>query len=961
MHHPSSPSILPTVWRNPVGSTLLRKHYLPLKLLRAASLVPGLFGVLYNLICIFRTGMLTYKISAVEYIVAGLWCLLTAALNFRLVEAVMGRWLYKDVMPAIVRKTIVLYLILWGTTGYLASRYAATEPIWTWVLISFLSAFGLVVEWYISSRAKSQIFNQPPVSLSSLLWAVLPTIALLSMLSLVLLLHVNSNIRYTVPENSKDPVFYGNRNVSSTELISHSKVKMVVVIISSWSRRSYEKRQVFRETTLKLVPKNSDQISTVYRFILGEPPNGGLQQQMSELIEQETEQYKDILMLSSSDLYEDLSKKSYKSLEWANGVDFDYLVKTDDDIFVRFDTVWDEMLQMPPQQWYWRGLAYYDIPPIRDSSNKNSAFDYDLGYFPPYVAGALYILSKDVVSRIVSDGPRLYTKNEDQNLGLWLYPYNIKPKHDRRIQQNDVCEDDMIAKHFSDAFKVTPDMYAMYDNVVNGRRLCNGFRQFFCAMCYPCTGRGTSWHDWGFSCDRVKGITLTTKPDPLTIEESKRELFEDPNLINPDVADDWIISDLLSTKTSIYSETADWSLLHWVIWTTGQSTFLDRHFKCIELVFVHNPRAVVLVLSNTLPDNFFDKFKRSGYQVHVVKFDKDLVLSRGWYFGPNSEGWVKTWNEQKQSSIMPVRQSDYLRAVCLYKYGGLYMDMDALWLQFPQDTQMEFVGSDTSKVESDKEWTLDDTGKYLANGVMRFRRGRIMFREMMESLFRNEIPADCYNCLGPKVLTSYVRNNRYLEKYGLNILDSEVLYPVGYLAVDAMFRANRDADTQVQSWSEKTWSLHLFGKMTNSIEIKHGSVVDVIFQNFTLKTMDNLPRVELMGASDITIKAPPKEGETLHGLNVVFVRGGSADVTKFTLKVSANFGKLSWGPGLPKWSSNTVDIHNANRAEINQLLSTITYHPPPSVSVGPTNDIIILDASYDDIQLHKEIKTKVTA
>ncbi|ORY08291.1 hypothetical protein K493DRAFT_332421 [Basidiobolus meristosporus CBS 931.73] len=959
MHHPSSSSILPTVWRNPVGSTLLRKHYLPLKLLRAASLAPGLCGFLYNLKCIFATGMLTYKISSVEYIVAGLWCLLTAALNFRLVEAVMGRWLYKDEMPRIVRKTILLYIALWGITAYVASKHAATEPIWTWVLISFLSAFALVIEWYISSRAKSQIFNQPPASLKTLLWAVLPTIALLSMLSLVLLLHVNSNIRYTVPEKLPEPAFHGNRNVSSSEYNKNAQVRMVVVIISSWSQRSFEKRKVFRETTLKLVPRNSHRVSTLYRFVIGQPPNSAVHQQMTSAIEQEMKEYNDLLILPSSDLYEDLSKKSYSALEWANKVDFDYFVKTDDDIFVRFDTLWEELQEQPLQEWYWSGLAYHDIPPIKDLSNKNSATDYNLGRFPPYVAGALYVLSKDLVTRIVSDGPRLYTKNEDQNLGLWLYPYNIQPKHDRRIQQNDVCEDDMIAKHFSDAFKVTPDMYAMYDNVIKGRRLCEGFKQYFCAMCYPCTGRATTWQSWGFTCDRVRGISLANQPDPLKIEDSKRELFEDPNTMNSDVKETWIIPDLLSTKTSIYSDTPDWSLLHWVIWTTPPATFQDRHFKCLELVFVHNPKAVIFVLSNTLPQRFFDQYRSNGYQIHIVEFSMDLVLSRGWYFGPNSEGWVKTWN--KPDDMTPIRQSDYLRAVCLYKYGGMYMDMDALWLQSVENSQMEFVGSDLSKVQSDNEWTLDDNGKYLANGVMRFRRGRIMFREMMESVFRDEIPKDCYNCLGPKALTSYVRNNRYLETNGLNILDREVLYPVGYLAVSKMFKADPNANQQIRDWFDKTWSLHLFGKMTNILPINANSVVDIIFQNFTLKTTEKLPHVELMGPSELNISKPPKTGVPFHGINVIFLRGGANSAKNFNLKISVNYGTLSWGPDLPRWLSNSIDVHNVNQAQINQLLSTITYHPPPSISIAPTHDVIQMDVTFDDVQLHKQIVANVVA
>lgn len=161
-----------------------------------------------------------------------------------------------------------------------------------------------------------------------------------------------------------------------------------------------------------------------------------------------------------------------------------------------------------------------DIPPIRDDRNKNSELEYPLPLFPRYTAGALYILSRDVV-RLIARGPRTFVKNEDQNLGLWLFPYNIQPILDRRIQQIDVCEDDMIAKHFGDFGE--PDaiggtMYDMLDNIQNGRRMCHGFKTVFCALCYPCHGKVNHWRDWNFDCDNEKGVTLLNMPRLTVLE-----------------------------------------------------------------------------------------------------------------------------------------------------------------------------------------------------------------------------------------------------------------------------------------------------------------------------------------------------------------------------------------------------------------------------------------------------------
>jgi hypothetical protein len=107
------------------------------------------------------------------------------------------------------------------------------------------------------------------------------------------------------------------------------------------------------------MPKDNEHISYFYRFVIGQAPNESVEKNMGPLVRKEMEDYGDVLILPTSDLYEDLSKKVYSSMEWANHYDFDYFIKTDDDIFVRWDTISKEMELAGRQQRYWRGLAYW--------------------------------------------------------------------------------------------------------------------------------------------------------------------------------------------------------------------------------------------------------------------------------------------------------------------------------------------------------------------------------------------------------------------------------------------------------------------------------------------------------------------------------------------------------------------------------------------------------------------------
>ncbi len=141
--------------------------------------------------------------------------------------------------------------------------------------------------------------------------------------------------------------------------LPEAEVRVMVMVLSAWTQKSLEKRKIFRETTLRLMPKNNQNISYFYRFMLGQPPNEKVKATMGPLIDQEQSQYGDILLLPCSDLYEDLSKKVYHGIEWTEQYDFDYFVKTDDDIFVRWDTLSKELELAGRTQRYWRGLAYW--------------------------------------------------------------------------------------------------------------------------------------------------------------------------------------------------------------------------------------------------------------------------------------------------------------------------------------------------------------------------------------------------------------------------------------------------------------------------------------------------------------------------------------------------------------------------------------------------------------------------
>jgi len=279
---------------------------------------------------------------------------------------------------------------------------------------------------------------------------------------------------------------------------------------------------------------SKSQVVLEYRFLLGNPSLFGHSPSVKYTTLIESYLIGDMLFVDSPDDYPNLSRKVFEGFQWQGQYSFDYLIKTDDDMFVRLDQILAEIKEVASKKkqrtGYWKGLVYRDMPKLEVSWNKNADENYELPIYPVFTAGALYILSSDLIYRFISMGtthnsnrdPVLFTKNEDQNLGIWLVPLNVNPIHDRRIQQWHVCEEDMIAKHFFRDFKDS-DMRLIYKNVLLGRPLCKGFRTDVCALCYDCEGKSTDWIDWGYECRQETGITWDYEKSPYFTEAKDPE------------------------------------------------------------------------------------------------------------------------------------------------------------------------------------------------------------------------------------------------------------------------------------------------------------------------------------------------------------------------------------------------------------------------------------------------------
>jgi lactosylceramide 4-alpha-galactosyltransferase len=110
-----------------------------------------------------------------------------------------------------------------------------------------------------------------------------------------------------------------------------------------------------------------------------------------------------------------------------------------------------------------------------------------------------------------------------------------------------------------------------------------------------------------------------------------------------------------------------------LIWTTDVSTFSPRYLRSIESILRWHPDARVDVLSNTLPLHHFSTL---GLRVHVERYSLE-ELTRD----TPAAAWYARRHVWARSAYFPNHEADLLRLLTLWRRGGVYVDVDVVFVR----------------------------------------------------------------------------------------------------------------------------------------------------------------------------------------------------------------------------------------------------------------------------------------
>ncbi|KAL9224377.1 hypothetical protein vseg_000414 [Gypsophila vaccaria] len=201
--------------------------------------------------------------------------------------------------------------------------------------------------------------------------------------------------------------------------------------------------------------------------------------EVNVVLKKEAAYFGDIVILPFLDRYELVVLKTIAICEYGiHDVEAAYIMKCDDDTFVRLDMVLRQIEAISPEKSLYMGNLNLLHRPLRHGKWAVSYEEWPEAIYPPYANGPAYIISSDIAKFIghqhKNQSLRLF-KMEDVSMGMWVQQFNSS----RRVQYSHnwkYCQYGCMEGYFTAHYQSPRQMLCLWDNLARGRPLCCNFR-----------------------------------------------------------------------------------------------------------------------------------------------------------------------------------------------------------------------------------------------------------------------------------------------------------------------------------------------------------------------------------------------------------------------------------------------------------------------------------------------------
>lgn len=239
-------------------------------------------------------------------------------------------------------------------------------------------------------------------------------------------------------------------SLKAPPLIPLKKLPMFIGVFSTGN--NFERRMAVRRSWMQYQAVRTGEVAV--RFFVGLHKN----KQVNEELWKEAQTYGDIQLMPFVDYYDLITLKTIAICIYGTKVvRAKYVMKTDDDAFVRVDAVLSVLNKTKVTQGLLYGLISFDSQPHRSEESKwyISPEEWPHNFYPPWAHGPGYIISKDIAKFVVrrhQEKQLKLFKLEDVAMGIWIEEYRksgqkINYINDDRFY-NTGCDPDYILAHY---------------------------------------------------------------------------------------------------------------------------------------------------------------------------------------------------------------------------------------------------------------------------------------------------------------------------------------------------------------------------------------------------------------------------------------------------------------------------------------------------------------------------------
>ncbi|OIV95728.1 hypothetical protein TanjilG_05276 [Lupinus angustifolius] len=252
--------------------------------------------------------------------------------------------------------------------------------------------------------------------------------------------------------------------------LPESGVELFIGVLSAGNH--FAERMAVRKSWMQHRLIKSSKV--VARFFVALNPR----KEVNTELKKEAEFFGDIVIVPYMDNYDLVVLKTVAICEYGvHTVSAKYIMKGDDDTFVRVDAVLDEARNVPDDMTFYIGNINYYHKPMRYGKWAVTYEEWPEEDYPPYANGPGYIISADIARYIVSEFQmhklRLF-KMEDVSMGMWVEQFNSS-KPVKYIHSLKFCQFGCIEDYYTAHYQSPRQMMCLWDKLQTRARpqCCN--------------------------------------------------------------------------------------------------------------------------------------------------------------------------------------------------------------------------------------------------------------------------------------------------------------------------------------------------------------------------------------------------------------------------------------------------------------------------------------------------------